>query len=217
MFFLRKQFILKFIATLLLIFFLNASLIARSYAANYWYSGSTSLQMINGISDGIFTNNASSSVTFSDGTTFNMQQTGLGAMNSWNNLTEDNFSSTTTGLKSSIHAYGANYGYNGLNGWAEMYKSSTDTSPMNPEQAAPTNHWAYAKVYGNAYHMWDGTPMTYDQRKAVYTHEVGHALGLAHASTGIASIMRDEAQRNANGWYTPQTDDINGVNNLYTY
>lgn len=214
---LNKKMLLKSGVALIIAFCSTIPLAPKLFAANYWYSGSTSLQLINGVSDGLFINNAPASVTLSDGTTFNMQQTALGAMNAWNNATEAYFPTSNPGLRSNIQAYGANYGNNGLNGWAEMYKSSTDTSPMNPDKSAPTNHWAYAKVYGNAYHMWDGTTMTYDQRKAVYTHEIGHALGLAHASTGVASVMRDEAQRHANGWYTPQTDDINGVNNLYTY
>lgn len=193
------------------------SMIATSnvFSANYWYSGKTKLLMINGITDGLWINNASASVTFNDGTIYNMQQAAEGAMNDWNNLTEAHFIPNNPGLRTNIQAYGAKYGNNGLNGWAEMYKSSTDTSPINPEQEAPDNHWAYAKVYGNAYHMYDDTPMTYEQRRAVYVHEIGHALGLAHASTGVASVMRNEAQRHANGWYTPQTDDINGINNLY--
>ncbi|WP_442951732.1 hypothetical protein [Paenibacillus sp. GYB006] len=46
---------------------------------------------------------------------------------------------------------------------------------------------------------------------------MGHALGLAHASTGVPSVKRNQLQRHANGWYKPQTDDINGVNSLYTH
>ncbi|GMK43725.1 hypothetical protein PghCCS26_08520 [Paenibacillus glycanilyticus] len=182
-------------------------------AANYW--GASKYKMLGGIDTGIFANKASTSVVV-NGTTFNMAQTALGAMNSWNNLTDAYYpDGAPASFDSEIYAYGANYGNNGLNGWCEMYKDWSDTSPMNPNQEAPSSNYSFAKVFGNAYHMEDGTVMTYDQRKAVYTHEIGHALGLAHASTGVASVMREEAQRNANGWYTPQQDDISGVNNLY--
>lgn len=205
------------LASLLIIPLTFITVTPSVFSANYWYSGQTKLKMINGITDGLWVNNANTSVKFNDGTTYNMQQIAEGAINDWNNLTKAHFIPNNPGLRTNIQAYGEKYGNNGLNGWAEMYKSSTDSNPMNPERQAPNNHWAYAKVYGNAYHMYDGTPMTYEQRRAVYVHEIGHALGLSHASTGTASVMRDQTQRHANGWYTPQTDDINGVDNLYSY
>ncbi|MBH5317782.1 matrixin family metalloprotease [Paenibacillus sp. GSMTC-2017] len=183
--------------------------------ANYILGG----KMENGISDGQFRNNASPSVTV-HGVTINMEQTAEGAMNAWNNLTEAYYADWTVNptFNSYILAYGTNYGNTLVNGWAELYAAETSTDPMNPGPGGAgsiTEDWYYAVVYGNAYHMTDGTPMTYDQRKAVYMHEIGHALGLDHASVGVASVMRDEAQRHANKWYTLQPDDINGVNALY--
>lgn len=47
--------------------------------------------------------------------------------------------------------------------------------------------------------------------RSTANHELGHILGLAH--TNNPAIMN--TSRNRYSMYTPQTDDINGVNNLY--
>lgn len=51
---------------------------------------------------------------------------------------------------------------------------------------------------------------TANQKRAVFTHEIGHALGLAHV--GSASAIMYEY---VTSLFTPQSDDIAGVNNLY--
>ncbi len=50
-------------------------------------------------------------------------------------------------------------------------------------------------------------------------HEIGHALGLDHPpKTGTTQIlMYTLAYRNRNVLFTPQTDDVNGVNAIYGY
>ncbi|RAP78502.1 matrixin family metalloprotease [Paenibacillus montanisoli] len=188
---------------------ISFSIIPSAFAANYWYS--SKYRFSGGIGDGIFTNNAVYSSSLPDGTVYNMAQTADGAMNQWNNDTEAYFAPTNSSASAFIWAEGYSMGDIGLNGWTEFLKTTT-SSPTN----LPTDNYQKAVVYGNSYDMWDGTPMTYNQRRAVYTHEIGHALGLAHQNTsGIASIMRDGVGFITNNWLVPQPDDINGVNNLY--
>lgn len=50
-----------------------------------------------------------------------------------------------------------------------------------------------------------------DFGRSVVSHELGHILGLAH--TNWSSLMNTD--RNRYTLYTPQKDDINGVNELY--
>ncbi|PMB01483.1 hypothetical protein CEN49_27555 [Fischerella thermalis CCMEE 5273] len=52
---------------------------------------------------------------------------------------------------------------------------------------------------------------TYTHSRSTGNHELGHILGLAH--TNNRAIMN--TKRNRNEIYRPQTDDINGINNLY--
>lgn len=50
--------------------------------------------------------------------------------------------------------------------------------------------------------------------EGVAAHELGHALGLAHAS-GCVIMVADTSTREACAINKPQQDDINGVNALY--
>jgi predicted Zn-dependent protease len=52
--------------------------------------------------------------------------------------------------------------------------------------------------------------------QSVTTHELGHIAGLAHV-TNCAIMVADTSTRyyNVCGIWTPQTDDVNGINALY--
>jgi hypothetical protein len=56
-----------------------------------------------------------------------------------------------------------------------------------------------------------------NKRISVAMHEFGHGLGLADLGTSSTSLMNGYSyyRYDINGVFTPQTDDINGVNSLY--
>jgi hypothetical protein len=59
-----------------------------------------------------------------------------------------------------------------------------------------------------------------NERVSVTTHEFGHALGLAHNNPSTCSgrpvmYYATPGRYTQCGIYTPQTDDINGINHIY--
>lgn len=69
-----------------------------------------------------------------------------------------------------------------------------------------------ANIYGNTFHMagWDA-----NAKRAVFSHEIGHALGAAH--TSVANRMMYGTMDNyfTYGIYYAQADDIAGINANY--
>jgi hypothetical protein len=58
-----------------------------------------------------------------------------------------------------------------------------------------------------------------NERISVTTHEFGHALGLAHNNpslcNGVPVMYYSTDRYTVCGIYTPQQDDINGINHIY--
>lgn len=52
-------------------------------------------------------------------------------------------------------------------------------------------------------------------KRNIIGHELGHAWGLNHSSYNSALLWYSDANYFNYGVYTPQSDDINGVNRLY--
>jgi Matrixin len=66
----------------------------------------------------------------------------------------------------------------------------------------------YTYLFGN----------TDTQLRSTTGHEIGHALGLDHPPKTTSQILMYTLQyRDRNVLYTPQTDDVNGVNSIYGY
>jgi len=69
--------------------------------------------------------------------------------------------------------------------------------------------YLHADVYLNWRNLeYDST----NERRGTAGHELGHAFGLAHP--GSAQVLMNP-YRDRSSVYTPQTDDINGINYLY--
>jgi Matrixin len=70
-------------------------------------------------------------------------------------------------------------------------------------------------VRWNSYHT---NGYTATEKYQVITHELGHALGLAHSGylCSVPAIMYTSSSRYWTcGWTTPQADDVDGINAMY--
>ncbi len=75
--------------------------------------------------------------------------------------------------------------------------------------------YEYADVKLNLYYVSDYSS---EKTQAVAAHEYGHVLGLAHEFSSPRVLMYPYLNvfYDIYGVYTPQQDDINGVNSLYS-
>ncbi|MCM3131104.1 matrixin family metalloprotease (plasmid) [Paenibacillus urinalis] len=149
-----------------------------------------------------------------NGTTYNFNTHYVNARNRWNNATDVNVSSGTTGTIA-IRSFHGDYGNNDLFGWARMYKSD-GTTVQSCATCEPTANWAYSDVYLNQFHIHNdgegGDPWSPMYIDGLATHEFGHAYGLAHEDD-VESVMH--SGNLYEGYLTPRPDDISGMNALH--
>ena len=124
--------------------------------------------------------------------------------------------------------YGAS-AWNATNvpGYFQEQSVSLDPEVNITDDSYPTTN-AYAWVSwtcsgglysGNEVHfVWNSDfarTRTYTQLKRIATHELGHAYGLDHVTSGCRIMRYDIGYLTDCSMTTPQADDVNGVNAIY--
>lgn len=99
-------------------------------------------------------------------------------------------------------------------GFCAVTRMFVNTTNVNGATGAPTSNWWWAKVnIRTIFHDTDLCGPT-NHRPAVLAHEMGHAMGLAHAP-GSVLMNAHIAWSDFYGINAPRADDIAGIKHLY--
>lgn len=133
------------------------------------------------------------------------------AATSWNQTdTSTYFRKATTGAKITINANDKDF---------ENDKDNANVIAWTKFLKMDNGNWGAAKITIHT-SKYEALSYKYSMNKAqrqqgTIAHELGHTLGLDENNTMPNSIMCQS--RGGRRVYTPQEDDINGVNDLYNY
>jgi len=149
----------------------------------------------------------SSSIAINYGST--MTDKVRAGINSWNSSQYSiSVTPTTNRNNADVCVYMNDYGATGWDGYHNpTLIDATDSYLFDEEIIA-------SEISLNVYLRGTGT--SNNQWRAVACHEMGHSLGLDHASN-VASIMRDgtDIYFDTYGYYQPQTADRNAIAEIY--
>lgn len=120
------------------------------------------------------------------------------AISDWGNATSHiSFSGVSSG---GFGLFATGWGNSGWDGYTFVSTCTSGVWAQNPTSFA--NRY-YTDSYG------------YSGQKSIFSHEIGHALGLAHVPSTSAIMQPSSARYTLYGLVSPQSDDINGVNSIY--
>lgn len=133
----------------------------------------------------------------------------------WGNLTDNNSTWTDMFLQ-------AGYSWNNAQTkfqWGNV-SSSSNIQQMyyvtNSNEYGRTQlQWSPAGIFTRAWmevNQYSVSSKSWNFQKSVATHELGHGVGLGESSASPA-VMNQARDREK--IYTPQTDDVDGVNHIY--
>ncbi|HZU67988.1 MAG TPA: M57 family metalloprotease [Ktedonobacteraceae bacterium] len=106
-------------------------------------------------------------------------------------------------------ASGAGMGYT-----TDTYNSGTSLDGWT-NYGSSNGYFTYANTYLNYYFTGDTKNYPDGRIQGIAVHELGHSVGLAHASGCVIMVAASYTRWYTCGIDTPQTDDENGINALY--
>lgn len=93
----------------------------------------------------------------------------------------------------------------------DAYNSGTSLDGWT-NYGSSNNYFTWANTYLNYYYTVNYPP---EKIQGIAVHELGHSVGLAHASGCVIMVASSYTRWNICGIDTPQTDDDNGIDALY--
>jgi hypothetical protein len=131
------------------------------------------------------------------------------AKGDWNTSSANvNFKSPgATGISGEVWGWDVHDSSVGWSGLTRLFNSA------GQECYGSSCRWTDADVFLNHYYTQNYTDSA--KKKGLASHELGHAIGLAHAGGCVIMVDNDYSRWNVCGVHTPQADDRNGVNALY--
>jgi hypothetical protein len=119
----------------------------------------------------------------------------------WGITTPISYTRTTTKSSSRMDHYLSS----NIHDWWGLTTFWSGDSTVEPTE----KNWVWNKVW------LDGDFANCPNRRGVIAHEEGHAMGLAHVSSGTAVMRTTIGQGGLNNITRAQPDDLNGINHLY--
>lgn len=183
-----------------------------THAYEYWYDPNNTdnaYEILGGIDDGDLDIYADNNFTI-NGTTYDFAEQYRDAYSDWYYSIGPLYITESSGGTNKLAFYADDYGEIGAYGWCDWYLNG---DKVVGSDGGLTDNYDIARTYLNAHDIEDGTPLSSADVESVATHEIGHAFALHHEDEEVAVMNTSHLSE---GWDNVQTDDDQGVTNLYS-